>query len=328
MVAETEAGLAIDPVTARRRRGGGAPSRGRASVAARRLLPYVPILPSLIAFIVLLGYPVVLVVLISLQRFGFAELVQRKTVWIGLGNYAQIFGDPTFWTVVIRTLLFTAANVGLTILIGTLMALLLERLGRGMRLLVSIGMILAWATPAVTGTVIFQWLFDSKLGVVNWTLTNIGIFGDFTNRSWFDTGFSTFAIITLQIVWQAVPFVAFSVYAGLLSIPREQFEAGRVDGGGEWQLFRRITVPTLRPLFMILIFLSIIWDFKVFTQVFAYRQGGPAGQTVTLSVYAYLQGISQSQFGRAAAVSVVMVALLVVVLVFYIRRMIREQEAL
>ena len=326
MIVETDTKVGAEPIVGRRN-GQGAPSPLRA--AASRLgwaLPYLPILPALIALLVMLGYPVLLVILISFQKFGFAELIQHKTTYIGLTNYVQILRDPFFLAVVVRTVLFTLSVVGLTVVLGTLVALLMDRLGGRMRLLLSIWMIRAWATPIVASTVIFQWLFDSKLGVVNWLLTRIGLFGDFTNYSWFTTGFSTFAIITLLIVWQAIPFVAFSLYAGILSIPRELYETARVDGAGEWTMFRHITLPILAPLFMILVFLSAIWDFKVFTQVYAMRQGGPAGQTVTLSLYAYIQGISQSQFGRAAAASVIMVLLLLIVLVPYIRRLLRTLE--
>jgi N,N'-diacetylchitobiose transport system permease protein len=186
-------------------------------------------------------------------------------------------------------------------------------------------MVLAWATPALTGSVIFQWIFDSKLGIVNWALSSMGIFGDWLNHSWFDTGLSTFAIITLLIVWQSIPFVAFSLYAGILAIPKEQIEAARVDGASESQVFRHITLPAIRPLLMILTFLSIIWDFKVFTQIYTMLQGGPDGQTVTLSIYAYIKGLSESRYGIAAAVSVVMVMLLMVVLIPYIRSMTKGQ---
>jgi N,N'-diacetylchitobiose transport system permease protein len=304
-----------------------APPRPRTATSVmRRALPYLAILPTVVTFLVLLGYPVLLVILLSFQKYNLAELFNHRTTWIGLDNYREILGNAQFVTIVIRTFLFTVANVALTIGLGTLVALLLERLGRWMRLLVSAAMVLAWAVPAVTGSVIFQWLFDSKFGVVNWALTTLGIFGDFTNHSWFETGLSTFAIITMLMVWQAVPFVAFSVFAGIGSIPREEFEAARVDGAGERAIFRWITLPSLAPLFMILTFLSCIWDFKVFTQIWTMRQGGPNGETVTLAIYAYQTGISGSRFGVAAAVSCVMVALLLVVLVPYIRRMIRTEE--
>jgi N,N'-diacetylchitobiose transport system permease protein len=325
---EGQAEAGIGPVVATPRRNG-APARGRSAVrTARRLLIYLPLLPSLFAFIVLLGYPVLLAVLISLQKMGLRELVQRTTVWIGLQNYATILADPTFWAVAVRTLAFTAVNVALTMVVGTLVALLLGALGRWLRLALSISLVLAWATPALTASVIFQWLFDSKFGVVNWALTSVGIFGDFTNHSWFATGLSTFGVISLLIVWQAVPFVAFSLRAGILSIPTEQYEAARVDGATDRAIFRRITLPSLLPLIMILTFLSAIWDFKVFTQIWTVRQGGPAGETVTLAIYAYLKGITGAQYGLASAVAVVMVVLLALVLIPYIRTMLRTQDDL
>jgi N,N'-diacetylchitobiose transport system permease protein len=325
---EGQAEAGIGPALATPRRNG-APARGRSAVrTARRLLIYLPLLPSLFAFIVLLGYPVLLAILISLQKMGLRELVQRTTVWIGLQNYAAILADPTFWAVAVRTLAFTAVNVALTMVGGPLVALLLGALGRWLRLALSISLVLAWATPALTASVIFQWLFDSKFGVVNWALTSIGIFGDFTNHSWFATGLSTFGVISLLIVWQAVPFVAFSLRAGILSIPTEQYEAARVDGATDRAIFRRITLPSLLPLIMILTFLSAIWDFKVFTQIWTVRQGGPAGETVTLAIYAYLKGITGAQYGLASAVAVVMVVLLALVLIPYIRTMLRTQDDL
>jgi N,N'-diacetylchitobiose transport system permease protein len=304
-----------------------APSRHRRRLI-RTALPYVAIAPAFVTFVFLLGYPVYLVVQTSLQHFGLKQLINGGATWVGLQNFRTIVGDPEFLSVVVRTFLFMAANVGLTIVVGTLMALLLERLGRRVRLAVSGAMILAWATPALTGSVVFQWLFDSKLGVVNWAIGSLGIFGSWLNHSWFDTGFSTFSIITLLIVWQSVPFVAFSLYAGILSIPHELSETARVDGANERQIFRFVKFPALRPLLLILTFLSIIWDFKVFTQVWTVAQGGPDGATVTLSIFAYITGVSRSQYGIAAAASVVMVLLLLLVLIPYIQRMLKSQDDL
>ena len=310
---------------------GAAAVPGGASVPRRglrpaRLWPYLAILPAFVTFVLLLGYPALQVVILSLQKYNLAQLFGQPAQWVGLDNYRELLGSPQFVAIVLRTFAFTLANVALTMVIGTLMGLLLSRLGRGMRMLLSAGLVLAWAVPTVTGSVIFQWLFDSKFGVVNWALTTMGLFGDFTNHSWFETGLSTFLVITLMMIWQTVPFVAFSIFAGLGSISHEQVEAARVDGCGETQLFRWITLPSLAPLFLILTFLSTIWDFKVFTQIWTMRQGGPAGETTTLSIAAYQIGVAGNRFGVAAAVSCVMVGLLLIVLVPYIRRMIRTQE--
>ena len=327
MTVEGGADVQIGPAVTSTPRRRGAPARGRiAGVAPRRLLVYLPLLPALFAFVVLLGYPVFLAITISFQKMGLRELISRDTVWVGVQNYITIFSDPTFWTITIRTIGFTVVNVVLTLVIGMGIALLLGALGKWLRLALSIALVLAWATPALTASVIFQWLFDSKFGIVNWALTSVGIFGDYTNHSWFATGLSTFFVISLLIVWQAIPFVAFSLRAGILSIPTDQYEAAKVDGASDVGIFRRITLPSILPLVLILTFLSAIWDFKVFTQIWTVRQGGPDGQTVTLAISAYLKGIAQAQYGVASAIAVVMVVILTVILIPYLRTMLRSQE--
>jgi N,N'-diacetylchitobiose transport system permease protein len=290
-----------------------------------RALPYLLVLPSVVALVGLLGYPLYQVARISLLKLDLGELIQRRTVFVGLANYRAVLGDPFFWSVLVRTVAFTAVCVALTMVAATLVALLLERLGRRMRLLVQISLVLAWAMPPITATVVWQWLFDTQFGVVNWLLTALGADG-FADHSWFATGLSTFAVIVLIVVWQAIPFVAITLYAGLTAIPAELREAMRVDGAGPVQVFRSLILPSLKPLFMVTAFLSIIWDFKVFTQVWLVRQGGPDRQTITLALYAYQEGIATSHFGRAAAISMVMVLLLLLALVPYIRQMLRTQE--
>jgi N,N'-diacetylchitobiose transport system permease protein len=288
------------------------------------LLPYLLVAPSLAALAALFGYPCYLVVRISFQRLGLAELVQRRTVYVGFANYREIIGDRVFWTVVGRTVGFTAANVVLTMLIGTAVGLLLARLNRVMRVVVSVSLVLAWAVPVITATVLWQWMFDQTYGVLNWLLTAAGL-GDFHGHEWFRTGLSTFGVITTIIVWQSVPFVAMTVQAGLLTIPQELIEAARIDGAGPVRVFRSIIVPALRPILVVLTFLSTIWDFKVFAQVFAVRQGGPNGSTVTLPVFIYNVGIASSRFGVAAAGAVVMIAMLAVALVFSVRHTLRTE---
>jgi N,N'-diacetylchitobiose transport system permease protein len=300
--------------------------------AARHLrrrggLPYLLIFPSVLAFLALLGYPLYKVVQISFQRLTLAELVQRRTVYVGLANWERVLSDPFFWRVALRTIVFTTVCVGLTMVVATLVALLLDRVSPRVRLLLSVGLVLAWATPRVTAVTVWQWLFDTQFGVINWLLTTLGL-GDYSNHSWFATGLSTFTVITLIIVWGAVPFVALTLYAGLTAVPHEWREAMRVDGAGPFKVFRWLLFPVLKPLFMITGFLSIIWDFKAFEQVWLVRQGGPDRQTITLVIYAYQEGIATSRFGTAAAISIATVLLLLVALVYYLRLMLRAQEDL
>lgn len=298
--------------------------------AARRRggwwLPYALVAPSIVAIVVLLGWPVARDITISFQRLGLAELIQRRTVWVGLANYREILTDGFFWTVVMRTVVFTVVNVVLTMVLGLLLALLLQAVAPAVRIALSVALVLAWAVPPITATVIFQWLFDTQFGVVNWVLTALG--GDFVNHSWFATGLSTFGVITTLVVWQAIPLIALGLYAATTSVEGELYEAAAIDGAGGWHRFVAVTWPAIRPMALVLTFLSVIWDFKVFTQIYGIRQGGPNRETVTMALYAYQQGIGSRQFGVAAAISVIMVLLLVVVLAAYLRLMVRTAEEL
>ena len=290
----------------------------------RGWLPYLLVAPSLLALAVLLGWPLVRDVAISFQQLNLPEFIQRRTVWVGLANYREILTDDFFWTVVVRTAAFTVVNVALTMVVGTAVALLLQAVGRPVRVFLSSALVLAWAVPPISATVIFQWLFDSQFGVVNWALTAMG--GDFADHSWFATGTSTFAVITLLVVWQAIPLVALSLYAATTAVAEDLYEAAAIDGAGWWRRFTAVTWPSVRPLALVLTFLSVIWDFKVFTQVYGIRQGGPNRETVTLALYSYQQGIGSRQFGIAAAISVIMVLMLVSVLAGYLRVMVRSAE--
>jgi len=300
-----------------------APRRGRGRRAGA--LPYGLVLPSILLLAGLLAYPLVVLARTSFQKLDLRQLVRRETVWVGLDNYRTILSDREFWTVTVRTLVFAAVCVGLTIGAGTLVALLMRRLGTGMRLLVSAGMLLAWATPPVSAATVFRWLFDEQYGVVNWAVTALTPL-DWSRHSWFDSALPAFTVIVLCVVWQAIPFVALTLYAGLTTIPDDVFEAARIDGAGAWRTFWSVTGPMLKPVFLILTSLSVIWDLKVFTQVYVITRGGPDRQTVLINLYTYVQGFGVSRFGLASAAAVIMVLLTLSVTVWYVRTMVRVGE--
>jgi N,N'-diacetylchitobiose transport system permease protein len=311
----------------------GAPAAGAPAVGARPPrrgaggLPYTLVLPSVLLLAGLLAYPMVTLVLTSFKQLNLRELVRRQTVWVGTDNYARILGDRTFWTVTVRTLVFAAVCVVLTMAGGTLVALLMRRLGAAMRLLVSVGMLLAWATPVVSAATVFKWLFDQDYGVVNWLVTTLTPL-DWSQHSWFDSAWPAFFVLMLCVVWQAIPFVALTLYAGLTSIPEDIYEAARIDGAGAWRQFWSVTGPMLEPIFLILTSLSVIWDLKTFSQNFVVTRGGPAGSTLLLNLYTYQLGFGVSRFGTAAAAAVVMVGITLVATAWYVRSMLRVGEDL
>ncbi|WP_185001390.1 carbohydrate ABC transporter permease [Crossiella cryophila] len=299
--------------------------RARRRPLGDALLPYLLIAPAIIALLALLGWPAIQVILISFRKLDLGELVRGEIVWNGFDNYAEILGDPEFWVITLRTMLFTAACVVGTVGVGLLIALLMRQIGPVVRLVLQISLVLAWAMPILAATTVFQWIFDQNFGILNKTLVLIG-FDSFQGFSWFSTGASTLTVIALLIIWQGVPFIAFTLYAGLLSVPGDLYEAAGIDGASGWQGFRAVTWPALAPMVGLATFQSILWDFKVFTQVWAIRQGGPDGESTTLSVLQYIKGISGSHFGVAAAVAVLMILVLTVLVGQYMRLLIRRQE--
>jgi N,N'-diacetylchitobiose transport system permease protein len=302
------------PVARRRRR-----SRARIAGAA---VPYGLLVPSLAVIVAVLGYPLYMLVRLSFEDYGLPQLIAHKGEWVGTANYAEILHDGQFWTVVARTVLFTTALVAATMVLGTLIALLLARLGGFMRLLLTTGLVLVWAMPVVVAVNIWYWMVDYEFGVLNWLLTKLHL-GDFIHHDWFANPWSGFAVIGAVIVWGAIPFVAITVYAGLTQVPRELLEAAAMDGAGPTRSFRDITVPILKPIFVILISLSIIWDFRVFDQIWIMRDQRPGEDYYTMSIYAFFEAFKVSQYGLGAAIAVVMVLIMCVVTVFYIRQMVR-----
>ncbi len=177
----------------------------------------------------LLGWPLLKDLLLSFQNLNMAQLIQHVTEWNGVDNYKEVLTGEDFWRVTLRSILFTAVNVVLTMLLGALVGLLLARLGRRMRFTLMMGLVLAWAMPVVAATTVYQWLFAQRFGVVNWVLDKVG-WHSMADYSWTSSQMSTFFVVTLLIVWMSVPFVAINLYAATTTIPGELYEAAALDG--------------------------------------------------------------------------------------------------
>ncbi len=309
------------PVPVRRRGGHARPPRRGPS----GLLPYALIAPAVLSLLLFLGYPLVRNVVISFRQVGRTEMISRQTVWAGLKNYAGLLSEDAFLTVVVRTFVFTAVNVAAIMVVGTLIGLLLNRLGKAMRLVLSVSLVLAWAMPVVASATVFRWLFDTQFGVVNWVMRRLG-FAGYEQHNWFDTGLSTLTIAALMIVWMSVPFVALNMYAGMTTINSELYEAARMDGASATRIFRSVVFPIMRPFFLITTFLEIIWVFKAFAQIMALNAGGPDRASETLPVFAYIEGMKQMHFGTAAAASVLTILILLAAMSFYFRLILKQEE--
>jgi N,N'-diacetylchitobiose transport system permease protein len=302
----------------------------RRRLSRRRLtggsVPYLLVLPVVAVLGAILGYPIYDLVRLSLQKYDLFALLQHHGVSVGLHNFGSVLHDPVFWHTLLRTVVFTVVNVGLTIVGGTLIALLLVRVSTWVRLLLTVGLVLVWAMPQVVAIQVWAWMTNSNNGVLNYILTELHV-GNYFQHNWYETTFSQYAMVTTLIVWGALPFVAIAVYAALSQVPHELVEAAQIDGARAWRVFKDVTLPVLMPLLLILTSLSIIWDFGAFTQ--PYLLIGPGQQVQSnylMSTYLYVEGYGRTDFGRGAAISLLMLGIVALLSVVYVRQMLRVGE--
>jgi N,N'-diacetylchitobiose transport system permease protein len=270
-----------------------------------------------------LGYPLYDLVRLSLQRYGLPELIQRSGEWIGLDNFNSVLRDSVFWDVLLRTVVFTVANVTLTMVLGTLIALLLVRVSSWMRVLLTAGLVLVWSMPVVVAVQVWYWITNFQNGVLNYALTQV-LPGDFFQHDWYQSPLSQLGLVTSLVVWGAIPFVVVTVYAGLAQVPDELVEAAEIDGARPWRVLRDVTFPIIKPIFLILTSLSIIWDFGVFTQAFLLIRPEHLNEdNYLMGIYLFQEGYAKTDFGRGAAISLLMLLIVAAMSVFYVRKMVR-----
>ncbi len=303
------------------------PGSGRGHKRWGRSTPYILAAPAVVLILGLLGYPLVRMAQVSLQKYERAQLWGTRAVeWVGLDNYSALLTDRTFWNVVRHTVIFTATSVSLSVLLGLGTALLMRRVSTSVRMAMTVAMMLVWAMPALVSAQVFAWMIDADFGVVNWLIDQIpGV--DFGKHSWFANSTQGWTVINALVIWQGIPFLAITLYAGLSQVPRELAEAATVDGASAWQVFQAVTLPILRPLIGIVTTLSIIWNFQVFTQVWVLRFSKPELDYQTLATYAFTQAFQNGKYGLGSAVAIVTVLLMVGVMAFYIRQMFKIGDA-
>ncbi|MER6625179.1 MULTISPECIES: sugar ABC transporter permease [unclassified Streptomyces] len=301
-------------------RGSGTAPRSR---QGRSGAPWLYLAPALVVLGGLLAYPIYQLGLISLFHYTQAQVSGGEpTTFEGFGNYAELFGDEQFWQVLLATVVFAAACVVCTLAVGCALAVLLTRVRAVPRLALMLAALGAWATPAITGSTVWLFLFDADFGPVNRVL---GL-GD---HSWTYGRFSAFFLVLLEVVWCSFPFVMVTVYAGIRAVPSEVLEAASLDGASQWRIWRSVLAPMLRPILVVVTIQSVIWDFKVFTQIYVMTNGGGiAGQNLVLNVYAYQQAFASSQYSLGAAIGVVMLLILLGVTLVYLRLLRRQGEEL
>ncbi|GAA0973488.1 sugar ABC transporter permease [Nocardiopsis tropica] len=315
----------MDNRTALRRRPTGGPSGNR----SRRVEPWMYLVPAAVVLGGMLVYPLYQLVLVSFFDYRQPQVTGAEPLrFVGWQNYRELLADAQFWEVLLNTVGFAAACVAGTLAVGGALAVLATRLTPWVRTLLFLAALGAWATPAVTGSAVWLLLFDPTLGPVNQALAGLGL-TEFAGHSWTYDKWSAFGLVGAQVVWCSFPFVMVTLYAGIRAIPGEVVEAARLDGASTSRIAWSVMLPILRPAVTIVTIQSIIWDFKIFTQIYVMTGGGGiAGQNLVLNVYAYQKAFASGQYGLGSAIGVITTLLLLLITLVYLRALRRQGEVL
>jgi multiple sugar transport system permease protein len=298
-------------------------ARSRQGELSERALGLLLLAPMTLVLLLVVGYPLVNSLVLSLYRVNLANPEQGQP-FVGLSNYLFAFRQGAFWYAVQRTFYFTIFSVGLELALGLLFAIVLNERFRG-RLPARLAMIAPWALLTVTNGVLWAWILNPTYGVANGILMNVGLLD--APKAWLSDTFWTMNVIILADTWKTVPNMTLLLLAGLQPIPDDLYEAAEVDGATRWQKFTRVTLPLLRPVILVAIALRTIGAFKVFDIIYVLTgNGGPADSTKVISFYAYDQAFRYLYFGYGSAVAWLITAFILILIVIYMRLLHSEVE--
>jgi multiple sugar transport system permease protein len=291
---------------------------------SRRLLDQnlgvILLLPSALTFLVLLVFPLGYGIYTSfLQR----HVLDPEGVWVGLANYAWLFGNAEFWQSLAISSLWAGATVGLQILLGTAVALILHQPFKG-RSLVRGLVLFPYMMPVVSVILVWMLLYNALYGVLNWLLVQVGIVD--APVAWLSQPGSAFWSVVFVGVWKYFPFVVVIVLARLQVIPLDLYEAARIDGAGAVARFLDITLHQIKDVLLVVALLRTIFMFNNFEIVFLLTGGGPLRSTMTLPILVYEQAFGLYDMGRGSAIAVVMFLILIAVMSIYFAFLRKETD--
>ncbi|MEO7761821.1 MAG: sugar ABC transporter permease [Casimicrobiaceae bacterium] len=262
----------------------------------RPLFAYLLNAPALIAIALLAAYPIAYSAWISLHKYN----LKRPNVFrfIGLENFATILEAPEFWSALWITVQFTLLVVITVSVLGVLVALLLNQPFRGRGIARTL-VLLPWAIPPVVNGLMWQWIYDSKIGALNGLLVSLGLLSEY--RGWLSDPTSAILALAFADVWNVLPLAVILLLAALQKIPSELYESARMDGAGPFQLFRHVTFPWIAQTLLVVLILQTLSAIRAFDVIYVLTAGGPGTATTTLVWKTYLTTFENLDFGLGNA---------------------------
>lgn len=269
------------------------------------------ILPSLIGFLLFFAIPAVRGLYISFTDWDLL----RPEKFIGIQNYVKLFSDKEFYNSLKVTVYYVLLNIPLQTILAIIIAVMMARLTKSMVIRALI--IIPWLMPPVVVALIWLWLLDPNLGIINVTLKSLGL----PMIAFLGLPALAMPSIAMINIWEYVGYTALLIFAGLQSIPGSVYEAASIDGASENQMFWRVTIPLLRPVLVFVIVTSVIGSFQIFDTIAITTKGGPVNATKVINWYIYEQAFSRFNMGYATALSIVLFLILILISLLQMRLM-------
>ena len=268
-------------------------------------------------------YPLYRTVLISM--FEVKSAVAVDPPFIGLGNFQHALTSTGFWDATGRTLYFTLVSTALELVLGFIIAWLLNKQFHG-RWLVQALIILPWALPTIVNAAMWKGIYNAQYGALNGLLSQIGLIDSY--QVWLADPFLALNLLIVADAWKTTPLVAIFLLAGLSAIPQEIYDASKIDRAGPIRTFFSMTLPLLAPSIALVLVLRTVEAVKVFDIVYAMTRGGPANGTQTISFYAYITAFSEQNYGLGSAISLIVLLIVLVLSTVYLRLMRRSEMSM
>jgi multiple sugar transport system permease protein len=273
---------------------------------------YLLVLPAILLIVAMMLYPLIQTLVFSVSN---VQLPLFQATFTGIDNFLAVFKEPNTGPLVVRTLTWVVGTVALRFILGFLAAIIFNAKVRGtvwMRILV----VLPWMIPSVVAANLWRWVLQSDNGVLNETLRSWGLPSS-ALVDWLGNPHTVLGAVIVAYSWAGFPFVMLLILAGMQGISEEQYEAAKVDGANWWQLFRYITVPSVRPVLVIALILEIVSAVNSFDTIEVMTGGGPANESQIWSIGIYTTGFQSYNFGGASAMSVLMFVVAIVLFTIY-----------
>ena len=289
-----------------------------------RLYPYLMVLPAFILVMAVVVYPVISGIVSGFQDLTLRTLNRGQVTFIGTRNFERVWADPVFWTALRNTAWWVGANVVAQMLLGLMLALMLNRPVRA-RSWLRAGILLPWVVPSVVAVLTWRWMYDPTVGIVNELLVRVGVLKDYFPFLG-DVGTSLWAV-TVESIWKGTPFVMLLLLAALQMIPRSVMEAAAMDGAHGWRLLFFVVLPQIRLAFAIALILTLILTVNNFNAIWLMTAGGPLNSSETLFTLAYRYGFERMNLGMASALATLLFVFLVAVTTVYLHLIRMREEA-